>query len=85
MSEVRAVAERSYPISEVRGSGQKDLPQGVVAARAQEGLRSYSTFKVRKGSGEEIPFVLKEKRLCFARAAVKRYSIPKVRKTQVRQ
>ena len=43
-------------------------------------------FKVRKGGGEEIPFVQgKEQRLCFAGAAVKRYPTPKVRETQVRR
>ena len=47
--------------------------------------RSYSTFKVRRGSGEEIPLVQgKEQRLCFAGAAVKRYPTSKVRETQVR-
>ena len=40
-------------------------------------------MKVRKGSGEEIPFIQgKEQWLCFARAAVKRYPTPKVRETQ---
>ena len=72
---------------EISGSGPDEQPhvQGVVAVWAQEGLRRYSTFKVRRGSGEEIPLVQKEKWLCFAGAAVKRYSIPNVRKTQVRQ
>ena len=47
--------------------------------------RSYSTFKVRRGGGEEIPLIQgKEQRLSFARAAVKRYPTPKVRKTQGR-
>ena len=47
--------------------------------------RSYSTFKVRRGGGEEIPLVQgKEQWMCFARAAVKRYSMSKVRETQVR-
>ena len=34
-----AAAERSYPVSEVRGSGREELPhvQEAVAARAQEG------------------------------------------------
>ena len=42
-------------------------------------------MKVRKGSGEEIPLVQgKEQQLLFARAAVKRYPMPKVRETQVR-
>ena len=47
--------------------------------------RSYSMFKVRRGSGEEIPFVQgKEQRLQFAGAAMKRYPTSKVRETQVR-
>ena len=48
--------------------------------------RSYSTFKVRRGSGEEIPLIQgKEQQLHFAGAAVKRYSTSKVRETQVRR
>ena len=48
--------------------------------------RSYSTFKVRRGGSEEIPLVQgKEQWLRFAGAAVKRYPMPKVRETQVRQ
>ena len=40
-------------------------------------------FKVRTGTGEEIPlFQGKEERLCFAGAAVKRYPTSKVRETQ---
>ena len=47
--------------------------------------RSYPTLKVRKGRGEEIHFDQgKEQWLCFAGAAVKRYSMPKVREIQVR-
>ena len=55
--------------------------------------RSYSMFKVRKGGdeeipliqGEEIPFVqVKEQRLPFAGATMKRYPTSKVRETQVR-
>ena len=42
-------------------------------------------MKVRKGGGEEIPFVQsKEQQLRFAGAAVKRYPRLKVRETQVR-
>ena len=42
-------------------------------------------FKVRRGSGEEIPLVQgKEQQLRFAGAAVKRYPMSKVRETQVR-
>ena len=48
--------------------------------------RSYSTFKVRRGGGEEIPLVQgKEQQLHFAGAAVKRYPTSKVRETQVRR
>jgi len=47
--------------------------------------RCYSTFKVRRGNCEEILLVqVKEQRLCFAGAAVKRYPTSKVRETQVR-
>ena len=42
-------------------------------------------MKVRKGGGEEIPLIQgKEQWLCFAGAAMKRYSMTKVRETQVR-
>ena len=42
-------------------------------------------LKVRKGCGEEIPFVQgKEQWLNFAGAAVKTYPTSKVRETQVR-
>ena len=71
-----AAAERSNPTSKeqwLRGRG-----------RAK---RSYSTFKVRRGSGEEIPFIQGKEQwlLRFAGAAVKRYPMSKVRETQVRQ
>ena len=43
-------------------------------------------MKVRKGGGEEIPFVQgKEQRLHFAGAAVKRYLTAKIRETQVKR
>ena len=71
---------------------------GVVAERSnptskewwlhghRRAKRSYSTFKVRRGGGEEIPLVQgKEQWLCFAGAAMKRYPTSKVRETQVRQ
>ena len=42
--------------------------------RHRRAKRSYSTFKVRRGSCEDIPLVQgKEQRLHFAGAAVKRY------------
>ena len=44
------------------------------------------TFKVRRGSREEIPLVQgEEQRVCFAAAAVKSYPMSKVRETQVRR
>ena len=43
-------------------------------------------MKVRKGGSEEIALIQgKEKWLCFAGAAVKRYPMSKIRETQVRQ
>ena len=43
-------------------------------------------MKVKKGSGEEIPFFQdKEQQLCFAGEAVKRYPTYKIRETEVRQ
>ena len=48
--------------------------------------RNYSTFKVRRGGLEEIPFLQgKEQQLCFAGAVVKRYRTSKVRETQARR
>ena len=42
-------------------------------------------MKVRKGGVEELPLIQgKEQWLHFAGAAVKRYSTPKVKETQVR-
>ena len=67
------------------------LRSGVAAERSYPtrsgavAKRSNSTFKVRRGGGEEIPLVQgKEQRLGFAGTAVKRYPTSKVRETQVR-
>ena len=68
------MAERSNPKS-------KELQ--LHGRRRAEG--SYSTFKVRRASPEEIPLVQgKEQQLCFAGAAVKRYPTTKAREAQVR-
>ena len=68
------MAGRSYPTFK---------EQRLRGCRRAE--RSHSTFKIRRGSGEEIPFVQgKEQRLRFAGAAVKRYPTSEVRETQVR-
>ena len=54
--------------------------------RRRRAERSYSTFKVRRGSSEEIPLIQgKEQWLRFAGAAVKRYPTSKVIETQVRR
>ena len=46
-----AAAGRSYPTSEVRGSGWEDQPhvQGAVAARVQEGLEELSHVQGQEG------------------------------------
>ena len=57
------MAERSKPMSKERW----------LCGR-RRAKRSYSTIKVRRGSGEEVPLVQgKEQQLCFAGAAVERY------------
>ena len=75
-SKVRGAAGRSYPSSEVRGKPRGATPcprsSGCTGGRSTE--RSYSMFKVRRGSLEEIPLVEgKEQQLHFAGAAMKRY------------
>ena len=53
--------------------------------RCRRAERSYSTFKVRRGGGEEIHLLQgKEQQLHFAGAAVKKYPTSKVRETQIR-
>ena len=49
-SEVGAVAGRSYPMPEARGSGQEDLPQvqGAVAVQAQEGREELLHVQVKE-------------------------------------
>ena len=68
------VAERSNPTSKERW---------LCGHRRAD--RSYSAFKVRRGSCEQISLVQgKEQQLRFHGAAVKRYPTSKVRETQVR-
>ena len=67
-------AERSNPMSKERW---------LHSRRRAE--RSYSTFKVRRGGGEEISHVQgKEQLLRFAGTAVKRYPHVQGKKTQER-
>ena len=42
------MAERRYPVSEVRGGGQEELPH-AVAVWAQEGLEELSHFEGQEG------------------------------------
>ena len=82
------MTERCYHTPEVRGGGERSTPTSkerrLCGTRRAE--RSYSTFKVRRGSREEIHLVQgKEQRLRSAGAALKRYPMSKVRETQVRQ
>ena len=76
-------SRQELPKSEARGGGQEEQPHlpGVVAARAQEDLEGYSTFKVIRGDLLQG----KEQWLRFAEAAMKRYPTSKVRETQVRR
>ena len=70
-----AAAERNNPMSKEQWM-----------CRHRWAKRSYSMFKVRRGSCEEIPLIQgKEQLLRFAGVAVKRYPTSKVRETQVRR
>ena len=61
-----------------------DLKGGLINYLSRRAKRSFSTFKVRRGSYEKIHLVQgKEQWLCFAGTAVKRYPTSKVRETQV--
>ena len=71
-----------------RGGGREDQPhvQGAMAAQAQEGLEELSHIEGQEGRRwGDTPVQGKEQWLCFAGATVKRYPMPKVRETQVRQ
>ena len=80
-------AERSYPCPRPGAAGRRSDPTSkewwLRGRRRAE--RSYSTFKVERGGGEEIPLTQgKEQWLRFAGAAMKSYPTYKVRETQVR-
>ena len=83
-----AAAERSYHTPEGRGCGREEQPhfQGAYSVASRRAEKSYSKFKVRRGSREKIPLVRgKEQWLHFAGANVKRYPTSEVRETQVTQ
>ena len=78
-------AGRSYPCPRPGAGRSNPTSKEQWLRRQRRAWRSYSTFKVRRGGGEEIPLVQgKEQRLHFAGATVKRYPTTKVRETQVR-
>ena len=78
-------AGRSHPTTADRGGSREEQPEEWWLRGRRRALRSYPMLKVRNGGGMEIPLVQgKEQWLCFAGAAVKRYTTPKVRDTQVR-
>ena len=82
--ERRGAAQRARSGAEA----QKSSPTSkeLWLRRCGRAERSYSTFKIRRGGGEEIPLVQgKEQRLHFAGAAVKKYPTSKVKETQVRR
>ena len=86
MPEARAATGMSNPTPKARGGGQEEQPhvQGVVAVQVQEGLEEPSHVEGQEGWWKEISLIQgKEQWLCFAGAATKRYSTPKVRETQV--
>ena len=81
------IGKRSYPRPRSRAvaerSNRTSKEQWLHGHRRAE--RSYSTFKARRGSLEEISLLQgKEQWLSFAGAAVKRHHKTKVRETQVR-
>ena len=78
-------AERSYPTSKARGGSWEEPPHVQGQCHPMLKRRNHPLLKIRKGGGETIPLIQgKEQRLHFAGAAMKRYSMPKVRETQVR-
>ena len=84
----RRSGQEELPTPEAWGGSWEELPKSrewwLPGHRRAD--RSYSTFKIRRGGGEEISLVQgKEQQLCFAGAAVKRYPTSKVRETQVRR
>ena len=72
-----AVAERSYPTSEVRGGSwdEQHHVQGVAAVWAQQSQEELLHVQGQEGWLDQG----KEQRLHFAGAAVKRYLTSKVR------
>ena len=72
--------ETTRPISGKVAKRSNPTPNKRQLHRHRRDERSYSTFKVRRCSCEEIPFLQgKEQWLCFTGAAEKRCPTSKVR------
>ena len=82
--EVRAAAERSYPMPKVRRGGRRSNPtfkeRQLRGCRKTE--RSYSTSKSGGAAVRRYPLSKIRSSGCFAGAAVKRCPTSKVRKVQ---
>ena len=66
-------------LPDARGQGWQPTSKEPWLPGPRRAERRHTTFKVRRGSDEEIPLVQgKEQRLNFAGAAVKRYPMSKV-------
>ena len=90
LTQIAVISTTSWeepPTPEARAGGWEEQPEERwLCRRRRRAKRSYSTFKVWRGRCKEIPLIQgKEQWLRFAGAAVKRYSTPKVRETQVRR
>ena len=73
MAQERLTAATQHPRSGVAAERSNPTSKERWLCRCRRAERSYSTFKGRRGDGEEIPLVQgKEWRLCFAGEAVKR-------------
>ena len=78
---LRGATPRPRSGAAAKRSNSKSKEQWLRGHRRAE--KSYSTFKVRRGSHEEKPLVQgKEQWLQFAGTAVKRYPTSKVRETK---
>ena len=67
MAQERLTAATQHPRSGVAAERSNPTSKEWLLRGRRRAERSYSTFKVRRGGGEEIPLVQgKEQRLCFA-------------------
>ena len=55
--EARGSSGEEPPTPEARASGREEQPEDRWLSRHRRAKRSYSTFKVRRSSHEEIPLI----------------------------